>query len=71
MIKIITKAFGIQLLQQRQSMAFCVKQIKKKSADITNMFTDKAITANKSVHVTAGMFMFYFRKSMEGQLNED
>lgn len=67
MIKIITKALGIQLLQQRQSMSFCVKQIKKKSADITNMFTDKALTASKNVHVTSGKIIDYSRKSMESQ----
>ena len=67
MIKIITKAFGFQLLQQRQSVSFCVKQIKKKSTDITNMFTDKALTASKNVHVTAGKKIDNSRKSMESQ----
>ena len=56
MIKIITQRIALQIFQPSVMMSFCTKKIKKKSSDITAMFSDAGVTLQKDKTMTSGIF---------------
>ena len=54
MIKIIANRIGQQVFQPSIMMTFCTKKLKKKSSDITPMFSDAGVSLPKDKTMTSG-----------------